>query len=169
MKRKSQKNNPGRVSDLIPTQINPYRLQQIISRQTKPKHLNMLALQNRYSHAVSGNVGSVAVLDVKPKRRTKMAKMKKVAKIKSLSKLSNCPHCDTKSQTGIILNLLKAGSPNSGKPTPVTKKSDHVVQNQRPKKHFRVSLSQVSTMSQSVVDIQQTGSSLKIVGEQTSN
>ena len=163
---KRKKGPPGRVvSELIPHQINPYRLQQIISRQAKPKHLDMLALQNRYSH---GNVGSVAVLDVKPKRRTKMAK-KKVAKIKSLSKMSSCPHCETKSQTGIILNLLKAGSPNSCKPNLVTKKTDHAIQNQRPKKHFRVSLSQVSTMSQSVVDIQQTGSSLKIVGEQTSS
>ena len=169
VKRKQPKNTTGRVSDLIPNQINPYRLQQIISRQSKPKHLNMLALQNRYSNAVSGNVSSVAVLDVKPKRRTKVSKMKKVAKIKSLSKLSNCPHCETKNQTGIILNLLKSGSPNHCKSSPVAKKVENVTQNQRPKKHFRVSLSQVSTMSTSVVDIQQSGSSLKIVGEQTSN
>lgn len=155
----------NRVSDLIPTHINPYRLQQIISRKAKPKDLDMLTLQNRYSSSCTSKLNSVKLLDVQPKRK---AKVKKVAKIKSLSKLSNCPHCDTKSQTGIILNLLKSGSAPA-KPTSHmdVRKSDSSGQHQRPKKHFRVSLSQVSTMSHSVVDIQQAGSSLKIVGEQT--
>lgn len=172
IKKKLQKSQSsggaGRVSDLIPNQINPYRLQQIISRQAKPRTLDMLALQNRYSHAVSGNnIGSLT-LESKQRRRTKMTKMKKVAKIKTLSKLTNCPHCDTKNQTGIILNLLKSNS--NKKCNPIAKKSEQLaIQNQRPKKHFRVSLSQVSTMSSNLVDVQQTGASLKIIGEQTSS
>ena len=164
---KKELGSSHRVSDLIPTHINPYRLQQIISRKSKPKDLDMLTLQNRYSTSCTNKLNSVKLLDVQPKRK---AKVKKVAKIKSLSKLSNCPHCETKSQTGIILNLLKSGSAPT-KPTSHidVRKSDHVAQNQRPKKHFRVSLSQVSTMSHSIVDIQQAGSSLKIVGEQTTS
>ena len=152
-------NKVSRVSDLIHPNINPYRLQQIISRQSKPKHLDMLSLQNRYSH--NGNMKAVKILDIKPKRR----KVKKVSRVKTLSKLSACPHCDT-NQKGIILNLLKSG--DCGTTGNLPPKKETTPHSQRPKKHFRVSLSQVSTMSHKIVDIQQSGSTLKVVGEQTS-
>eukprot|EP00116_Pleurobrachia_bachei_P000417 sb/3460679/ len=157
-----------RVSEMLPHNINPYKLQQIISRQTKPKTLDMLALQRKYSH----NVKSVKILDIKPKKRPKVGGVKRGPKVKSLSKLSNCPHCETTGTPGIILNLLKDPAKCSTSP----RKKDNTGisggkgggggQSQRPKKQFRVSLSQISTMSQKMLDIQQSGSTLKVVGEQ---
>ena len=152
---------------MLPNNINPYKLQQIISRQTKPKNLDMLALQRKYSH----NVKSVKILDIKPKKRAKVGGVKRGPKVKSLSKLSNCPHCETTGTPGIILNLLKDPAKAT---TSSPRKKDNAGsggkggagQSQRPKKQFRVSLSQISTMSQKMLDIQQSGSTLKVVGEQ---
>lgn len=149
----------GRVSDLVPTNINPYRLQQIMGKQGRPKQLDMLTLQNKYSHG--HNVNGVKILDIKTKKR----KVRKINKIKSLTKLTSCPHCDPNNPKGIILNLLK--DPSNQVSTSVSSKKE--ASNPRPKKHFRVSLSQVAQMSHKVVDIRKSGSHLKVVGEQPSN
>ena len=156
------KNPSAPVSNLLKQGINPYQMQQIMSKSIKQSHkFGLLAMQNRYSNmspALSDPPKKVEFFELNKKKKIK----KFSPKIKTLAKLAACPHCEPiKTNKHLFLNLLKGNEETTAE---AAKKSP-TPKNPRPKKQFRVSLNQIATVSEKIIDMRDKNKTLKYVGD----